>query len=360
MQPDIDTSGTLTFEVNKDLNGIAKVYVQLYDNGGTDNNGVDITAVHTLTISVLEVNDAPVFTGGSDINTTVGADFQEYPNWATSIILGPEDESDQTNNFIVRAFNYSLFDVQPYIDVEGNLTFEPNKNYAGTTIVSVQLFDSGGAERGGINSSYIDTFIITVNPVDDIPTIYNNEVLHANNGSSSTITSGHLSAIDYEIENGSIMYSITAPPVNGKIIKDDNPGTTVTSFKQQDIYDGRIKYLHDGSYTFQDSLLFSVSDSKNVLTDQLFYIVVNTTVSVEDQENVELNIWPNPVSDKLFVQSSQLISQIDVYNITGNLILNTLPESNSSSIDLSMLNQGLYIIKIRSEKGSYVRKIIKN
>ena len=43
--------------------------VQLHDNGGTANGGVDTSAAQTFTITVTAVNDAPSFTkgAGSDV-----------------------------------------------------------------------------------------------------------------------------------------------------------------------------------------------------------------------------------------------------------------------------------------------------
>jgi methionine-rich copper-binding protein CopC len=358
-QPAIDDSGTLTYTAIKDLNGDATVSVQVFDDGGTDNNGVDSTDIRTFTISISEVNDAPSFATGPNINTTVGVDMQEYQGWARAIVLGPDNESYQTYYFTVTNSNNSLFEVQPAIDSNGNLTYKPNNNFTGKSTLSVQLFDSGG-DLEGENYSKIRTFTITVNPIDDVPTVHSNKTLIANNGSQTCITSIHLNAIDYEINNGAIIYNITTPPVNGKIIKSGNPGISISTFTQQEIYDENIEYLHNGSYTFADTLSFSISDGRNVLKDQLFCIAVNTTVSVKNSENIEVNIWPNPVADKLFVQSAELISQINIYNISGNLLINSLPYSNAFSIDLSVLNHGHYIVVIQSDNKHYVNKIIKN
>ncbi len=40
--------------------------MQLHDNGGTANGGVDTSAAQTFTITVTAVNDAPSFTKGAE------------------------------------------------------------------------------------------------------------------------------------------------------------------------------------------------------------------------------------------------------------------------------------------------------
>ena len=66
MQPDVSNPGTLTYTLTPNANGVAHVSVQVQDNGGTANGGVDLSAVHTLTITVTPVNDPPSFTKGAN------------------------------------------------------------------------------------------------------------------------------------------------------------------------------------------------------------------------------------------------------------------------------------------------------
>src|SRR5262249_25969353 len=59
-QPTVSTSGMLTFALNPLTFGSAIVSVQLHDNGGTANGGVDTSAVQTFSIVVTPINHAPV------------------------------------------------------------------------------------------------------------------------------------------------------------------------------------------------------------------------------------------------------------------------------------------------------------
>src|SRR2546426_602486 len=58
-QPAVAADGTLTYTPAADANGSATVTVQVHDDGGTANGGVDTSAAQTFTITVTAVDDAP-------------------------------------------------------------------------------------------------------------------------------------------------------------------------------------------------------------------------------------------------------------------------------------------------------------
>jgi hypothetical protein len=66
VQPAIAANGTLTYTAAANANGTANVTVQLKDDGGTANGGVDASGISTFTISISAVNDAPVANAGAD------------------------------------------------------------------------------------------------------------------------------------------------------------------------------------------------------------------------------------------------------------------------------------------------------
>jgi hypothetical protein len=59
-QPTIDASGKLSFRSAPNRSGTAAITVQLQDNGGVTNGGVNKSATQTFNITVNPVNDAPI------------------------------------------------------------------------------------------------------------------------------------------------------------------------------------------------------------------------------------------------------------------------------------------------------------
>jgi hypothetical protein len=168
-QPAIASDGTLSFTPAVNANGSASVTVELRDDGGTANGGVDRTAPRTFTISVLASNDAPNFTKGGNQTVLEDAGSQTASLWATGISSGPANESSQSVSFIVTNDNNAMFSVQPAVSSAGTLTYTPAANANGTATVTVRIHDSGGTANSGVDTSATQTFTITVTGVNDAP-----------------------------------------------------------------------------------------------------------------------------------------------------------------------------------------------
>ncbi|HEY3324792.1 MAG TPA: autotransporter-associated beta strand repeat-containing protein [Planctomycetota bacterium] len=75
VQPAVAPDGTLTYTPADDANGSATVSVQVQDDGGTANGGVDTSAAQTFTISVSVGGTLAVITSADTASGQVGADF---------------------------------------------------------------------------------------------------------------------------------------------------------------------------------------------------------------------------------------------------------------------------------------------
>src|SRR5204863_2761980 len=128
VQPAIAADGTLTFTPAANANGSATVTVQLHDNGGIADGGVDTSVAQTFVISIVAVNDAPSFTKGADQIVNEDAGAQSVADWASAMSAGPANESAQVLNFIVSNDANALFAVQPAIAANGTLTYTPAAN----------------------------------------------------------------------------------------------------------------------------------------------------------------------------------------------------------------------------------------
>jgi len=81
------------------------------------------------------------------------------------------------------------------------------------------------------------------------------------------------------------------------------------------------------------------------------------TIAEEVYSSASLQIYPNPTKDDLFIKSALQINKIEIYSLTGFLLLT---ENNfSEKISLSALLQGVYLIKVYTNEGIVVRKIVK-
>ena len=161
--------GTLTYVPTPDFFGASTLTITTNDNGNSGSGGAK-SDTDTVAITVNPVNDAPSFTPGATV--TVDEDSGAYSQaWASNISVGPANESAQTRAFAVTNSNNALFSVQPAIASNGTLSFTPAANQNGSATVRVILSDNGGTANGGSDSAAAVTFTITVNAVNDAPTI---------------------------------------------------------------------------------------------------------------------------------------------------------------------------------------------
>lgn len=87
-------------------------------------------------------------------------------------------------------------------------------------------------------------------------------------------------------------------------------------------------------------------------------VIGDNTLGVDDEILAEgLNLYPNPVSNTLLVESKVKLNKIEIYSILGQRVKEVNSDFNSISTD--NLSRGIYMIKIYSEKGTTVRKLIK-
>lgn len=103
--------------------------------------------------------------------------------------------------------------------------------------------------------------------------------------------------------------------------------------------------------TFNQNYLLS---NNTTLSESILMTVADENLGTEELEKMELQIYPNPVKDYLYLNSNEAF-QIQLYDFTGKLIW----QNSGNQMDISLFPNGIYIIKITSDSGkTFVKKII--
>ncbi len=197
---------TVTVTPLPNQNGPVTITLTVTDAGG-------LTDSDSFVVTVNPVNDPPSFTPGS--NVVVNKDSGPYSgSWATNISKGPSNESSQAVTFeIVSNDNPSLFSTAPVLSSTGTLTFTPAANKNGAANLTVRLRDNGGTANGGSDTSTIENVRITVNPVNDAPTLTAISTLTgATKHTPFPITYAMLAAAanERDVENASISFELVS------------------------------------------------------------------------------------------------------------------------------------------------------
>lgn len=92
------------------------------------------------------------------------------------------------------------------------------------------------------------------------------------------------------------------------------------------------------------------------------YIAEQTkTLSTENNfSSLNLNFYPNPVSNILYIDNSQDIKSIKIFNVLGEKVYeNTRGNMGVKKINISTLNKGVYLLKIKTASTVFSKKIFK-
>lgn len=77
-----------------------------------------------------------------------------------------------------------------------------------------------------------------------------------------------------------------------------------------------------------------------------------------DPDN-SVKIYPNPTNSVINIISDFSIESIELYDIQGRILETHLESTNTSTLDISGKSNGIYFLKIKTESGIKVEKIIK-
>lgn len=90
-----------------------------------------------------------------------------------------------------------------------------------------------------------------------------------------------------------------------------------------------------------------------------YSIATEEANSVNEMEVSPIHIYPNPVSDKLCVNSSKIINNISIRDLSGRTVMNTYVGEKEAGIETSSLESGIYLIHVETiDRASVVQKLV--
>ncbi|MBR1549510.1 MAG: T9SS type A sorting domain-containing protein [Bacteroidales bacterium] len=91
------------------------------------------------------------------------------------------------------------------------------------------------------------------------------------------------------------------------------------------------------------------------------WITITYTVGIDDVDGLNVNLYPNPTSRYLNVESAEGISEVIVYNVIGQQVIRRDVNASATQLDLGVLAAGNYTLQIRTANGEQTtRKFIVN
>ena len=171
-------------------------------------------------------------------------------------------------------------------------------------------------------------FTITVNPTATTPT-----------GSSAQVINGGI-ASDVTIEDIVV-----------------NPAT-VTWYASSSDASSETNALSAGTQLIDGAEYFAVNQENGCSSIPL---AVTVTVVLENEtfDTTNFKLYPNPTTDVVTLQYSKEITEVSVFNLLGQTMINKKLSTTETTIDLSNLPSSTYLVKVISEGKIKTVKVIR-
>ena len=118
-----------------------------------------------------------------------------------------------------------------------------------------------------------------------------------------------------------------------------------------------ILYKNEG--IFDVKLIVNNEIGSDEILKEDYITVIPDTVTVVELPEFKIKIFPNPVSQKsvLTIETDVLLHKIEVINLPGVVVKTAYPQACSHIFPVSGIEPGIYFMRIRTAKGSFVTKI---
>ena len=127
-----------------------------------------------------------------------------------------------------------------------------------------------------------------------------------------------------------------------------------------------IENTSDLSYNFTSSDELFIAEVIALYEEEKTSVAVAKTYRqgeniVEHNNELNCNIYPNPASDILTIATEANVEEIAIYDIYGRAVRQQVNETTGQQVvDVADLENGIYFINIKTDKGNIVKRFIKN
>lgn len=126
-----------------------------------------------------------------------------------------------------------------------------------------------------------------------------------------------------------------------------------------------VPFVKDGTCDDPRYILFTITTNEvpgeGSTNDDLFVDDIELIYNPDriEEGEVPCSLFPNPTSDQLTIDAEDAIETIQVYDLTGRLLMDIAAHSISFTLSLNDLPSGNYLIKMNFGDRNAIRRIIK-
>ncbi|XIH25783.1 hypothetical protein C1N73_31030 (plasmid) [Priestia aryabhattai] len=257
----VNANGTFSYQPNLNFNGTDQFTVLVSDGQGG-------TAVSTVSINVIPVNDPPIT---SNVSFTITED---------STLINQVVAVDPDGNLLTFSLQTAPGNGVAVVNTDGTFSYQPNLNFNGTDQFTVLVSDGQGGTA-------VSTVTVIVTPVNDAPTVPN---------------------YTFSTQEDS--------PVVGAVVGTDVDGNPLSYQLQNGPTNGIAAVNANGTFSYQPNLNFNGTDQ--------FTVLVSDGQGGTAVSTVTINVIPvndPPITSNVsftIAEDSTLINQVVAVDPDGN------------------------------------------
>ncbi len=242
--------------------------------------------------------------------------------------------------------------------------FDQNTLFAATTDANVWVTTTGGGSWNSISTGLPNRYVTSINAspnvngnvyisfsgyrlFDNAPHIYKS----TNNGTSWTSIQG-------DLPNFAVNDVIVFPGDENNIIAGTDAGVYQS-------LDGGVTWLRLGTGMPQVAVLeVELNESATVLSAATFgrgimVLDLSSSSIAESKNTLQINTYPNPCTDKLFIEGIKENTAYKIFDLNGKLVLTNAVQPGNNYINTQALKPGTYLLNVTGNGKSATKKFIK-
>jgi subtilisin-like proprotein convertase family protein len=197
------------------------------------------------------------------------------------------------------------------------------------------------------------------------PFLVNNNPLIVQPGLNEVITPSLLLAEDEDNNHDQLTFTLVTVPEHGLLEKASfGIMKAGDQFTQTDLDYGRIRFFDYGTNSGSDGFRFTVSDGVGgFLGTPKFIIQPLATGTNEPSNSLQFNIFPNPADDAVWLtlgQPADSEMRVSIFNSAGQVAQTFVLPAGADRFEMKLkdLPRGIYAVRLESEGGAGVRKLV--
>ena len=127
------------------------------------------------------------------------------------------------------------------------------------------------------------------------------------------------------------------------------------NFGNDSVSDPRVKRKFLNRHPNKGQYHCSISCSGYRQLHRMTFKVTGTEVGVENYDDDQVMVWPDPTTGVVRISATDPVTQVDVYNVQGMLMMRVRGES---TLDLGNLSSGVYMLRIQTENAVSMKRVV--